>query len=443
MSRYFPMSKYIVVGIDYGTRFTKVLFRDNSQVEGKAYVVANPEYPDGLFPSLLSLEGENLKPYQTQGEVIAYLKMVAAYAVTAYESEPSRALESADIKIPDGLKRLRGTYQDLDLVGLCLSYYFGCLLAEAHRCIEEKLKPGDGDVVLYQLAVPTALTMQNKEMEKFFWVCLVNGRVLFKKYGARILSGLSLSEIYETIENEVLSKYEKVQAKYQHRCVTYPETAAAVAGFFYSKNSGDGIFITADVGAGTVDLNIFRRNRPTEHNPDPTLAYYSTQVSPLGAQRVEDEFDYVARMSADELQAKLYEDIRSLFVRALRKQPNHGNTSGTRTYDNSRIFLFGGGKKHAVYGETLLQGLDSEKNENLHHGGVTNPIILDLPEYSEIEKPIRNVPSGRYAVAYGLTTNPINLHKIILPDELKDILPEPPTDGNPWNRPGYGFDWND
>jgi len=432
------MSKYIVVGIDYGTRFTKVLFRDNNQVEGKAYVVTNPAFPDGLFPSLLSLNGETIVPFQQQGEVIAYLKMLAAFAVAKYETQPSKALEHEDIKIPVGLNKLREKYQDLDLVGLCLSYFLGCLLAEAHRCIDEKLRPEKGDLVLYQLAIPTALTSQNKEMQKFFRICLVNGRELFKKHGTRILQGLSLSEIYDTVKHDVLSKYEEIEAKYRNRCVTYPETAAAVAGFFFSKNSGDGIFITADVGAGTVDLNIFRKNRLNEQNPDPTLAYYSTQVSPLGAQRLEDEFDYVTPMQADELQSKLYEEIRSLFVCALRKQPNLGDQRGRRTYDGSKIFLFGGGKGNPVYKMTLLQGLDDSIDKNANHGGVFEPNILELPEYAEIEKPVSSVSAGRYAVAFGLTTNFINLHKIILPDELNDIPPRPPDDDR-----RYGFDWSD
>jgi len=433
------VSKYIVVGIDYGTRFTKVLFRDNGHVAGKACVVVSQAFPDGLFPSLLSLEGEIIKPYQTQGEVIAYLKMVAAYAVTAYDKEPSQALETADIKIPDGLKKLRVIYQDLDLAGLCLSYYFGCVLAETHRCIEEKLQPVKGDLVLYQLAVPTALTLQNKEMEKFFWICLVNGRELFKKHGPHILDGLSLSQIYGTVENDVLSNYDEIKKKYKHRCVTYPETAAAVAGFFFSKNSSDGIFITADVGAGTVDLNIFRRNRLNDQNQEPTLAYYSTQVAPLGAQMVSDEFKYVNPLAVDLLKEKLYKEIRKLIVQARRKQPNHGEVGDLRrTYDGARIFLFGGGKRNPVYRETLLEGLDSQLEKNFDYGGVNNPAVLDLPDYREIERPSPYVDSGRYAVAFGLTNNPLNLHKIILPDELSDITREPPPDDQ-----RYGFDWND
>jgi hypothetical protein len=432
------VSKYIVVGIDYGTRFTKVLFRDNNQVEGKAHVVTSSAFPDGLFPSLLSLEGESLRPFHPEGEVVAYLKMIAAYAVSTYETNPSSSLETAEIKIPDGLLKLRGTYVDLDLVGLCLSYYFGCLLAETHRCIDEKLKPESGDIVLYQLAVPTALTQQNKEIEKLFWICVVNGRALFKRYGSSILQGLVFSEIYDTIENDVLLKYEEIKESHKHACVTYPETAAAVAGFFFSKNSSDGIFITIDVGAGTVDLNIFRRNRLTDQNPDPTLAYYSTQVSPLGAQRVADEFDYITPKAPEALQKELYTDIRKLFQRARKKQPNHGEVGDVRrTYDGARIFLFGGGKEHSIYRETLIQGLDSRLKENYDFGGVHNPMILDLPEYEEIEKPVKNISSGRYAVAYGLTTNPINLAKIILPDEMDDFRRDLPSGSC------FGFDWSD
>lgn len=437
------MSKYIVVGIDYGTRFTKILYRDNSQVDAKAHVVTSPDFPDGLFPSLLYLREEILTPFHGNGGVIAYLKMIATYAVENYETAPNKALETAEIQIPEELEKLRGHYQDLDLAGLSLSYYFSCLLAETHRCVQERLEPQAGDKIMFQLGVPTALTEKNKDVMMLFRICLVNGHILYKKYHDKILQGLSFPEIYEVVENDVLLKYESIQKHYQHRCAIYPETAAAVAGFLFSKNSGEGIFITSDVGAGTVDLNIFRRNRPTDLNPDPELAYYSTQVSPLGAQRVADEFDYVSPMEPAVLQDELHNDIRDLFYRALQKQPNHGQNDGHRTYDSARIFLFGGGSALPIYKETIHQALDAGEEGNNAYGGVCNPMILDLPEYSEIEKPDRTVASGRYAVAYGLTTNPLNLAKITLPDEMRDIHRDAPPDGNPWNQPGYGFDWSD
>jgi len=437
------MSKYIVVGIDYGTRFTKVLFRDNNQVEGKAYVVTNPAFPDGLFPSLLSVKGEVLRPFANEGDVLAYLKMIAAYGVQKYENHPDQVLESAEITIPEELKRQKANYQELDLVGLSLSYYFGCLLAEAHRCIQARFQPTSEDRLVYQLAVPTALTMKSKEVEKFFRICLISGDVLFRTRRDTILKGLRLSEIYDVLEQEVSQNLEKVWEKYEHRCTTYPETAAAVAGFFFAQNAGDGIFITSDVGAGTVDLNIFRRNMPNERNPDPELAYYSSQVAPLGAQRVADEFEYVQPMEAEELKKRLYNEIRVLFVRALQKQPNHGQINGRRTYDSARIFLFGGGKAYPIYRETLLMGLDNGNEANFNHGGVFEPMILDLPEYDEIEKPVPSVSAGRYAVAFGLTTNPLNLAKIILPNELSDIGQNAPPQNNPWNPPAHGFNWDD
>ena len=148
---------------------------------------------------------------------------------------------------------------------------------------------------------------------------------------------------------------------------------------------------------------------------------------------------YSLVMSREILKEELYREIRKLVFQARIKQPNHGNVGDLRrTYDGAKIFLFGGGKKNPVYRETLLEGLDSQLEKNFDYGGVNNPAVLDLPDYKEIERPSPHVDSGRYAVAFGLTNNPLNLHKIILPDELSDITREaPPEDKR------YGFDWND
>ena len=76
----------------------------------------------------------------------------------------------------------------------------------------------------------------------------------------------------------------------QTSCFTFPEVAAGVQGVLRSPTAEDGLYLTVDVGAGTVDMNAFRRYTAqrvlnVEERPN-QLDYYAAKVAPYGVARI-------------------------------------------------------------------------------------------------------------------------------------------------------------
>jgi hypothetical protein len=230
-----------------------------------------------------------------------------------------------------------------------------------------------------------------------------------------------------------------LKKKYPWQCLDYPEVLAAMQTVFRSPNpQQDGLYITMDVGAGTVELNSFLRNTG-EHLPLQARAnaprnhdYYSMKVCPLGIHNLEDPHGLVTPRTTQELTAELRTEVSSLYHRALIRQPNLGHGRGNRTWDRARLMIFGGGAGLPPYRETFREALDQV--------GIHLPQIFDLPAATDLQRP-PEVPFGRFAVAYGMSFFRQNLDGWRPPD---DILPfstlYPPDDGP---RPPYGFNWED
>src|SRR6476646_6582109 len=106
---------------------------------------------------------------------------------------------------------------------------------------------------------------------------------------------------------------------------------------FRSPNAIDGLFITMDVGAGTVDMNAFRRCGAIRN-----CSYYAALICPLGVQIVSDPDGVTVTQEREELMEDLRSQQRQLFRRAQKYQKNHG-TPGNRTWVDSTQFMFGGG----------------------------------------------------------------------------------------------------
>jgi hypothetical protein len=221
---------------------------------------------------------------------------------------------------------------------------------------------------------------------------------------------------------------ENLKQDYEFQCVVYPETAAAVQAYFRSPSANTGLFITMDVGAGTVDINAFRRRERIRD-----CDYYASRVCPLGAENFARRLHIHGTTGENAVLAQLAENVDATYRLALLQQPNHGHEPGTRTWDQATLFIFGGGSNIAAYPRVFRKSLE--------HAGFYAPTILPLPGAPDLDHPPA-VDFGRFAVAYGMSFFKPNLDIVHLPHELKpfdDIYP--PLGREP--RLPYGFNWAD
>jgi hypothetical protein len=432
----------LIAGVDFGTSFTKVVLRDNNTPGQNAVVVTFPGHADGLLPSLVGIGHDCLLPPVSLGESakVPYLKMLAAHVANR------EALDATHVRIPAALAALRRSRSDGEIVRELLAFYFAHVMAVTEDFIRCRspwrdfdFTPGNqNDFLIFQLAVPTGLLADNGATERLFRDAFIAAHELRRGMDTTMRAATPQQLWSEQVTKVFSGDRAALESRFEWQCLLYPEVAAAVQTVFRSPNARDGLYITMDVGAGTVDLNAFLRfsgqvrQRENGGTAARRLDYYSAIVCPLGVQNLDDQHDAMLRRVESDLMEELRTNLHALYLRALIHQPNHG-APGNKTWDRASLFIFGGGSHHRGYRHNFSAGLD--------RAGIHEPQVYNLPAAQDLTHP-RGVEFGRFAVAYGLSFFRPSLDHVRLPHELtpfRELYPEhndePPRQ--------YGINWDD
>lgn len=430
---------FIVAGFDFGTSYSKVVLRE--QNTGRSVAVRFNNYPDGLLPSLVGFDGINLLPplEKTTCYQIPYLKMLAAHVAAG------TPLSEAPVRLSPAALACAGTSGSAFIRDL-LAFYFAHVIAGVRHFIATASPWRDfnftlgntEDHLVYQMAVPTGLMAADGRTELFFREALIAGHELCAHADPMLTRPIPAAAWSEHVKTVKSLSSDAMRSRYQWQCLIYPEVAAAVQTIFRSRNARDGLYITMDVGAGTVDINAFLRNsgqhQAPQANPpyDRRLDYYAASVEPLGVHNLRDPHHAVTLRNVEELAKDVKQVVWALYHRALRYQPNHGTQPGHRTWDRATFLLFGGGAMHGVYPQAFCAGLAE--------GGINEPQLTRLSSPDQLDYP-SGTDAGRFFVAYGMSFPKYNLDTVRLPEELKtfnELVHPDQNDPAPTPEPGPG-----
>jgi len=259
---------YIVVGLDFGTAYTKCVVRDALVRDpGKAYPVSF-ELADGwsyTVPSVvIKREGGLTSAFDGQlgqtGERIDYLKM--------------RMVSELD-------QQRAGAWRDGESVGeiqVMVAWFLAQVLARVGKEIQLRwpdFGQHPGDQCFTNICVPIAHA-DGSRVEQCILDALCAARATLGPAGTQ---APSLEQIRGALANAA-----KLQEARAH-CYTYPETSANLQSYLKSRARRPGLYLFADVGAGTVDLSFFQLLEDT--GADAPLLYYHAAVLDAGSSRIE------------------------------------------------------------------------------------------------------------------------------------------------------------
>lgn len=457
MSEESSRKRYLLVaGIDFGTSFTKVIVQEQTQKYAQVATFGGGEW---LFPSVIGydnglLEGPFCAPLRNP---IPYLKMQIAGLFTGGGSAISRP--------PPKLQELLGvdTYtSSRDL----LAWYFANVLSAVKHFITTQSRWGDFDFtgckqmdrLVVQVCIPTGY-MDNENAKRCFHEALALAYIL--------------SDRISPLMNQVcpFHDWRRLCSKESHRipdlcqslCFTYPEVAAGMQSILRSPTAQDGLYVTVDVGAGTIDMNAFRRYTAqgvtgVEDKPN-RLDYYAAKVAPYGVARIagkrsretfakythiqwegDSELSLPKMPEADVMRqvTNLFED---LFASAQRYQKNLKPLGSfwsddpqnlLKTWDSTRVYAWGGGYEYRPYRETIAATILSRIR-------AAEPKTLPIPDGLFMPG---DASYQRLSIAYGLSFLIANLEDVRLPEDLKpyprdernNVLPKIGEEGY-WTSP--------
>lgn len=402
------MKHVFIVGFDFGTSYSKVVVRD--QLTGVAKAATFGAERRGLLPSFVRFEAERLSSPLEEGggRMISYLKLIAADAAgggndfsSVYSDAFDAFCREQNFKDPSGA------------AGVLLAFYFFSVIrgVRAFNAQDPDWSDSEEDPMMVQLAVPTGLVAGHEDpVEKLLRDSLRVAHFLAHQTGGPPTTG-QVREAFTRItelDDAAIDLLDKC-------CVVYPEVAAGVQTVLRSRGVPEGKYITMDVGAGTVDLNVFYRRRGS-------LDYWSCRVEPLGFAKLDikvgsrvqpDHETTVAPLPGYVVMSELQKVVQGLMLSAFRFQPKQiaGNGSGPWSRD-THAYIWGGGSSYSGYETSFL--------EALRQSGVVVPLANRLPKPSDdFTLPGDIDDFGRMAVAFGLSFHHANLDSVALPSELK------------------------
>ena len=419
-----PNSIDLYIGIDYGTRFTKVAIGST-----KSRQVWQDSNGNRLFPSVVHVASDGtVVSYPDQpppgAEKIEYLKMLLADPdLEAFRSARTR-LNGQPIS---------------EFVRPLAAFFLSGLTRSVRTYLTQNLASLSQRPVNWFLNVGVPVAHCDSNAKAFKEVAAVAFHWSEHPPGRMTLDDLRSAHLATSRGIDVANSPASV----------VPELAAALHEFVRDPNRADNLYGFFDIGGGTVDGAIFRINRSGEGLPlqiqatrvdsSGTMAITRTMLAALYSkmqQYIEspiiglEENPRITIPLAEPLSFRddqsVAENIQSLvhtLIYRTSKKPvwgmfsPHSNPT-IRAMPPLRIFLAGGGASSKWYRKTIE---DTHTARNLSQWSVTGirtEVVARPADYRQNDYP-------RFVVALGLADPSAGLVEALLPSQIDDAEPLP------------------
>lgn len=437
--------RHLVVGLDFGTSCTKIVFRDQADRRSIAVPLWRP--PNGrnpyLLPSIVSMDARGAFSLGAKGgeRTIRDPKMLlmdspaGSFSVDGFGPIPTQALATAFLAL--ALQQYRrwfeqeksGLYRGMDLIwelnlGIPARSFDTTEVLEAYR----------------RVAAAAAILSKEDSAPSIHSV----GKALddvraFYRCGGPASQGTS-------------KDFGSFGADSIH---LRPEIIAGVLGYARSPLRKEGLYLMVDVGAGTLDVSTFRI---FEREGEDSFPIFTSEVAPLGAYRLHCNrvaavkarlSDDVLRRLDAEVQAEgplpalldyapdlnrkqlmdadlafmsQCERLVSKVVCATRRDRDYNAPEWSRGLP---VFLCGGGSRLHFY-KSVLEKVERIQAQSFNYPPRSQPFL-----YQQLPQPTDLVAPGaapgdfdRLSVAYGLSFSELNIGKVQVPSQIDD-MPKP------------------
>jgi hypothetical protein len=432
-----PLDVYL--GVDLGTGFTKVVWRLGDSAYPLCFGNCPDKITDYLVPSLVYFDGEFFEtgvergdiPGPDAGTAIRNFKMCLA----CESARGNCGVRQCPLTNWKGLASCAGIKgQEASLV---TALFLSRVLARTRSLICDQLKQRfNANQVRWSaiLAVPEKHIEQSPvraAFEKVFKAAWVMSRV----------PNL-------TCRDEVLERYEiacREAEKEELDVFVYPEVSAEAASVTRSRVTEDGLFAFVDVGAGTVDASVFRLYTPPAGNREHNT--YTADVLKLGAAHIETEASRELSRAAlgwfkemkerqppefttkaknpsalllpvlDEMMKRLQRRVKSELIRLFDEARRKENLLSR--WEDLQLILGGGGASLSTYQRAALEAFTLKYAKSPMPPTVSR---LPVPKDFRMER-LSPDYFHRFAVAYGLAFEYVNLHEFALSGQVSALSP--------------------
>jgi len=422
---------FIQVGFDFGTSFSKCIYRDI--MTQKAYVHTpgkndNDELPF-LIPCVVLFKDEviscwtsNNKLYPVNG--LYHLKTALVKIAMDDWSNPI-------LRTYEKVTGIQGKEPLSKLIENCAVFYLGRALGEVKSKIYKQF-PGFGAVEQDYIAVNMAIPVGEAEcpkVNKLFHNILSDAWALADNLNS--ISSLDLKKLNELRNSLTANECDGLK----NACYVYPEVSANVQGFVRSRLSSEGIYLFSDTGAGTVDQSVF-----IFHRLDKTekLTYLCGRVLTLGSGQIEiraalmsdnTDINYLEELrkkkEKEEFNYELSKSRRDIEINLINETEKTLATAKCKLHVKSdlerlKIIFGGGGYCENPYKRAVLGPFSGHLFSQ-----PVNPEVISIPIPHDLElQDYQSRWMKRLSVAYGLSFEQGDLARFIYPRDVANPTPD-------------------
>jgi len=431
------------LGIDFGTSFTKVCFRDVSRERSE--IVTFTDELTHLEESLLPTRIGILK----DGTLIAGLTDLEwrQYDDRIQTSIKFIKMRLVDLDLPQSnanwrLEQLPELDDPETVENLC-AYYISRVIYHAQTWIRQH-KP---ELILNQhiqwsanVGVPVEYC-DSPASERFKSVLSL----------AWLLSNEPQTEPM-TLQNLSDQMTALRQEKTQTDCFAIPEIAAEAWSLINSREVDEGFYVLFDVGDGTLDGSSFHYwNDRGEKKVD----FFSSKVDPLGvtafSQQLAKELKllesdirdtifgnsarYAEQIRSSQTRKEVQKSVAKVVIQGSQRYRDHGFVVARPGFTEPLAILIGGGGGQTEFYQRAITATHTDFQQK--NAGVPEYQIRSLPKPKDLEtNGIHSREFHRFSVAYGLSIPKGEQPEIRLPSRMEQLKPNrSQRDSN--NPPNY------
>lgn len=389
----------VIVGFDFGTHSTKVLYRRRNEETSRLLSLAAsaPGYPTFACPSLVRLD---------EGRLWFGAEALNHKSGTLYSSLKVRLLGAAaepDSDFPDGPS------PDV-LVAAFLAWAFRVARAEISRQFN------DAEILL-NMAAPMDHLEDPRLKTRYLQIVQTAWEIGRNDAGIDVEQGTQLADVEKRL-HQLLSR--EVVAESERKFDVLPETVAAMVSLSIDPRTAPGMYLIVDMGAGTTEISI---NHANEQGADHRILCYFDRTIVLGG----DRFSRAAQLRQDiqhqavqQLVADLMKACTNVWASGFEKDKlNH---RARKRWQDLVILLAGGGTRHPAVAKGFFESprlIDLLKQYRVKHEVVAHtPVNIDLGSITNAHGDI-----SLLVVAHGLTSERRKWPIVFEPANIETLTP--------------------
>ena len=383
--------KTLIIGFDFGTHSSKVVFRERGKPDGR--IVRFDEHADD-YPSCAS------------PSVIRQVRNKLFFGTHALKTSGGTLFRSLKVSLLTDSKRLPAARShELDSDSLVAAY-----LTWAFQRVRSSLRSGKSANAFLNIAAPMTHVENPKLKARYLRIVQAAWKLSFDAQAVRIEQGITVVEMARMLRDVVSDSIEGTEMR---RFDVLPETIAPVVSLSLDPFMRPSVYAIVDMGAGTTELSVFHAGEP---GADQKVLCYKDKTILLGGNDLQIAERSTGNSKVTRIVNRVEREYRQIWERGY--SVDSASPLSQRRWKDLILVLSGGATRHVMLDRRLRRANPVPK----WRGYTTSfEACRHVPGTLELDNQMTIDDGSMFAVANGLAIERKKWPEVFQPREIEPL----------------------